>query len=466
VEGPVYSRSSAYSMAVYVTNASDRTITPRFSVQSGPDQPFFWHIVRGPLQLSPGSSASYAIRTDVPMEMFDPRRGAQVVVSDAESYDLRAAAIIAPAIDARYHDAIPNGAFTFWDGDRNVPLHWGLIADPYRDGLITASGSGEQPHAIRLTIPDASASQWSRVLLDTWLPFPDAPVQVWVNPPADANRAPDFDVLYGLELESTGNQNRVWVLFGDEARTGEIDPGVPYWMVPAPRETWSQQTLDLRQIFADVGLAIPDPQRVVWADTELPVSMLNFRLMFAARRGPDVPLTADFGPVRSTRRTPDFDALIRARVDQPVDFLIWRGDFSRQNRNYADALAYYRDALAASPAGRACYRVGETYRLMDDGGNADQAFQACIDAGYRVGDAIAQQGWIAYYQGDMRRADNRFRSASLRGSADGYGGLGYLALARDDCGAAVVYFNYALDIQPDLASAQSGLGVCPANLTP
>jgi hypothetical protein len=60
----------------------------------------------------------------------------------------------------------------------------------------------------------------------------------------------------------------------------------------------------------------------------------------------------------------------------------------------------------------------------------------------------------------VSRAEDRFQAAAQRGSADGYSGLGYLALADDDCEAAVAYFDAALNIQPDLASARSGLATC------
>jgi hypothetical protein len=98
-------------------------------------------------------------------------------------------------------------------------------------------------------------------MLDTWIALL-TPLSVWVNPPQNANRAPDFDLIYGLELLSTFDNQRAWVLFGDTEVSGEIEPGLPYVMLAAPRGTWSQR--------ATLRIGTPRPSRSRHFDRRFP----------------------------------------------------------------------------------------------------------------------------------------------------------------------------------------------------
>ena len=131
-----------------------------------------------------------------------------------------------------------------------------------------------------------------------------------------ANRAPDFDLIYGLELLSTFDNQRAWVLFGDGLQSGEIEPGLPYLMLPAPRDQWSRQMIDPRQIFATLGITIAPPQPIETRFDALhfPKQMLNFRLLLAARRGSSPLIEADFGAVSSSENRADPAALIENAV--------------------------------------------------------------------------------------------------------------------------------------------------------
>ena len=130
----------------------------------------------------------------------------------------------------------------------------------------------------------------------------------------------------GSKLISTSNQNRVWVLFGDKKQMGDLEPDLHDWMTTAPRGTWSRQTLDLRQIFAALRLEISPPERVANWSYEFPLSMLNFRLLLAARNISEPSISADFGPVNVLSLRPDVDSLIEDRLNHPEELLIWRGD--------------------------------------------------------------------------------------------------------------------------------------------
>lgn len=467
VVGPigVQNDGNAYQLMAKVTNDSSRTLTPRFSVQSWGDQPNFWVIQQGPLRLEPGTSEVFTLKANLPLETFDPLRGAQVIVSDVSDYGLRASTVLVGSDDAHYPDVFPNADFKYWNVDQQTPRLWGVISEPHAAAAVLYESVEDQRTILRFTLPAVDPHRnWSRVMLDTWVVFPSAPVQVWVNPPSGANRAPDFDLIYGLELLSTSNQHRVWVLFGDENTTGELEPGLFYWMMKTPRGVWSQQTLDLGRIFSDLDVAISPPELMAWRDKEIPLSMLNFRLLLAARdTAVGAPYTAYFGPVSNTASVPDSEALIRDRLEHPDEFLTWRGESSFEARNYDTALDYLDEATARNPDnGRAYFIRGKVLRASGNMQGAIESFEHSITLKYDRAGAVEQLGWVYYEMGDLDKAEEEFRLLiSLEeSSAQGYDGLGYVYMARNDCNQAAGFFDKALFYQPSLASAQNGRDVC------
>ncbi|MCC7452119.1 MAG: tetratricopeptide repeat protein [Anaerolineae bacterium] len=473
IEGPMQTSGDlVYGLNVHVTNKSDQTLTPRFSVQTWANQPFIWHIDWGPMALPPGTDGYYIISADAPLRAFEFKRGGQVIVSDANSYNLRASVRIEGDLGSSYIDALPNGQFQYWDMQRNVPYAWGGMVEPAYFDAIKFTSSPPQPNMLRFTIPYTREGKWSYTKLDTWIPFPEQPIQVWINLPPQANLLPDLSIVYGLELVSTANQNRAWVLFGDKTASGEIEPGLRYWMIPAPRGVWSQQTIDLRQIFNELQLKISEPQRVSNWRLEFPVSMLNFRLLLAARNQGNRAVMADFGPVNSMSLLPDTEKLIRNRLEHPEEVYIWRGDNNFRFRNFDDAIANYTEAIKANPkAGAAYYGLGRAKAWKGDWDGATQALNAALDQGYRMPLSFKELGWIKYYTGNYDEAIRYFEEAirgvtehrdiySATDLADANSGIGWAYLSQHQCVKATPYLGQARILIPSNQKAMQGLEQC------
>lgn len=352
IQDPVYANTDwVGELHLHVTNTSDRSLTPRFSVKEN-GQPFFWNIHEGPSILDPGQSADFTVRGAWPAWAFNSRNGAEVIVTDANSYDLRAAALVAPDITPAYSGVIPNGDYRFWRSDQNAPSYWGLIAEPDNPDSIERVAAADGRTNLRFTIPANTLTDvpWSSVKMDTQMLFPEIPIELWVQPPPEANLGPDFATVYGVEL--IANDKRIWVLFGDQAATGQIEPDLYYWMTPAPRGEWSLQTLNIRQIFADLGFYIRNTeQEPVWRFDDLgyPRTALTFRLLLANRTPHEEPVSAEFGPLNSTSLLPDRDFLMNEAIEQPETMLLWRGQKNREAGNLGIAFEFFTRAIEVAP---------------------------------------------------------------------------------------------------------------------
>lgn len=462
-------------LTVEINNRGDRPIQPRISVQSWPNQPLFWSIQDGPTSLAPGATAYYRISTLIPGEMIDMARGGQVIVTDSANDGLRASETLAGDTGFISMDAVPNGNFGYQDRFSGAPALWGLVTVPTQSvgnaALVESERFGQ---ALRLTLQPSSGEARAIVMLDTWLTLPEAPLSVWVNLPREANLAPDFDLIYGLELLSTFDNQRAWVLFGDGLQSGEIEPGLPYLMLPTPRGEWSQQSIDPRQIFNTLGIEIAPPQPIQTRfDTlDFPKQMLNFRLLLAARRGTSPLVEADFGPVASAQNRADPSALIEQAVADPTQIYIMRGDFSRAVHNDAPAAAYYRAALRQNPnSAEAYYGLGEIARRAENWAEATAHFENALRLGY-VRDALARSGLAdAYYQQgmlDMAQTQAEAALLAVNGrvffyNADMIAGMyrvsGWIALDQGRLEAAQSAFAEALRNDDRDAKAYLGLAL-------
>lgn len=471
IQGAVESRlDRAIRMRVHVHNNSRETLTPRFSVQNSNSQPFFWHIEDGPEILEPAASALYTISTDIPGFSFDISRGAQVIVSDARNASLRASVLVQPDLGARFYDAIPNGDFRYWDIDIGTPARWGLLAEAGNIRLLALPD--DERETLAVTVEAASAHEWSMVMLETWIPAPNAPVEVWVKPPAQANLPPSFDVIYGFELLSTWNEQRVWVLFGDEPAAGELPNGVPYWMIPAPRETWSLQTIDVRHIFETLGLELSAPRRVVRYDLPFNVSMMNFRLLAAARNQAEDTLTVEFGAVKSTALLADPAALVAQDRANPEWNLLWRAEMSFAARNYAAAREDYTAALLVNPDLPDAYMgLGRANLALKNWDAAINAFELALAKGYApsvegynlIGQAQEAAGNFAAAYTAFRAAEAYLMSNAVVAADDEiatYLGLGRHFARVGECDTAYSYFERVLILDADNAGALHAMAEC------
>lgn len=476
VQRPIQTDGAAINhLTLLITNNSDRPIRPRFSVQSWTNQPFFWDVQDGPDSLPSGNHAYYRISTIVPNEMMDMGHGGQVIVNDADNDGLRASETLSGDTGYISMDAIPNGKFEFQDRFTGAPALWGLITVPAQSGakaeLVELENLG---HAMRLILQPSQTDTRAVAMLDTWMILPEAPLSVWVNPPQNANRAPDFDLIYGLELLSTFDNHRVWVLFGDTQTSGEIEPGLPYVMLPAPRGQWSQQAIDPRTIFAALGIQIAPPQPIHtgFDSLDFPKQMLNFRLLLAARRGSTALISADFGPVAAAQSRANPEPLIQQAVADPLQIDIMRGDFNRAVHNDMPAAAYYRSALNLNPnSAEAYYGLGEIALRAENWPDAISNFEAALRLNF-VRDALAHSGlaWAYDQQGNLDAAQTH-AEAALRAmhervffyNADTIAGMyrvsGWVALDQGRYDAAQSAFSEVLRGDDRDANAYFGLAL-------
>ncbi len=325
------------NLTLTVENRSDEPLYPRFAVRQWGWQPFFWDVQTGPAMLAPHSQAVYTISTDYPPYMFNIERGAQITVSDAERYAVRRSAVLEGDIALRFVDAIPNGEFRYWQDNR--PFLWGLMGS----GTVRYN---EDVEVIELEAAAAEAGHQQITMLDTWVPVPTVPVGVHVKVPAEANHLPDLTSVYGYEIVLTSTQARIWVLFGDQNRHGQLGENWYYWMEHTPRDEWVRQTLDIQQILRALELD-PAPTPVLRQQINYPLPMMNFRLL-VANSTPQATV-AFFGPVHLQSMTPDRSTLVEDYLENPEVFLTWRGNQALSQRAFGTALDYFTLALENNP---------------------------------------------------------------------------------------------------------------------
>jgi uncharacterized membrane protein/tetratricopeptide (TPR) repeat protein len=449
---------------VMVSNRSNSSLTPRFSVQSWTNQPYFWHIDSGPLELPSGSQAAYQISTDLPNQTFPMDRGIQLVVSDAHDYVLRGSITLEGETTARYYDGIPNGTFEYWNQASNSVHQWGEIMNPTQSDPVGLVYDPELDGSVlQINLSNLNLEGWSTAMLDVWLNFPENDIQIWVNPPAIANHLDDLSVAYGLELISTGTFDRIWVLFGDREAQGQFEPGHYFWMLPAPKDVWSRQTLDLQRIFNDLDLEIAAPGRLIRHGQDFPVSMLNFRLLLASQPSTDLPLVAQFGPVSSVQVKPDPLPLILDGLSQPEETLIWRAEYNFSARNFKKAQDYYLRAYQLQPGDeRILFGLAETNFWLGEYDMAINYYKESITGMYRVADSYRGLGWSNFNLAKIEAAELAFRRAiEINPSmADAFNGLGLISLGRGQCGLAESNFLKATSLSPRFNLPQVELERC------
>lgn len=354
--GPrIYTNGSrADFLFVTVWNRSEAPLTPRFAVQTGAEQPFFWTIVEGPTTLQPGETADYQIDTNIWYEQFDLRKGGLLTVADRDNYAARSSVWI-PPLDGHAHlGEVVNGEFRFWSSDPLQPVSWSATSRPLSAGTVRAALGSPKKGALDFKLrahPGGDAPARREVVsLSTRLALPRAPISFEVRLPEEANRLPELAVLYGVEFIT--DRARLMVLFGDTDRIGWLTVEgmeVPYRMIAVPRRRWHEVELDPRALFEELGAdLLPVRYREhAFTGVDFPMTPLELRLVVAAD-GLEDPLVAQFGPVRNTRE-PGPPPLGTDLLAQPERWAMWIGDFNLEARNPAKARAHYATVLEAQP---------------------------------------------------------------------------------------------------------------------
>ncbi|MDZ4766063.1 MAG: tetratricopeptide repeat protein [Chloroflexota bacterium] len=411
---PLRYESGETQISLRVSNQGERALTPRFSLQSWGEQPAFWNILHGDDQLEPNTDGVYTLISRGNTDGFNLAVGAQIIVSDANSYGVRASTFLPPASFA-YVDRLPNSEFVYWNADGSAPYGWGRLGGA-GDGAITLTHF-EGERALRFDV-NPPEGQSASVALDTWLMLPETPMEIWVQPPPDANLAPDFDALYGLEIVLTANGRRFFVLFGDETAAGTLPDSTPYTMIAAPEGVWSRQTVRLPAIIEQLDLPLPAPQMRAVGSLQLPMRMTNFRLYARANQ----PMAAYFGTIShppSADAPPD--ARIADAVAHPDQVLLWRGDLNLEAHNYESASDYFTLALAANPElGEAAYGLGAARVALGDYAEVQTLLEQALTLGYPAQTRVYQSlGWLHLGMNQPEAAQLAFTTALDRFSSDG-----------------------------------------------
>ncbi len=453
-----------------VTNDSHQSVSPRFSVQSWADQPLFWNIVDGPLTLQPGESGSYTLSTHVPFASFDITRGAVINVTDAVDYGIRASALIPAELNINYPDDIPNGHFVYWQPGAKIPYLWSLQTSTPTAGSIDLNVAGEHGHTLQFTLVPQVGPTYGRVAVSTSLPLPDVPFQIWVKLPDEANRLPNLDVIYGLEM--TAQENHILLLFGDENRTGKIGE-VDYQMRAVPRGEWSLQTVDVQAVFSSLNVEMTPLRQPMARFDRFDYARIAFSLSLVVQaRLQAQAISAEFGEIDSVALHPDPDALIRQRLAHPEIAYLWSADFNAEARNLDAAARDYQLAIQSAADSRPARLAFAEFQLRT--GHWQEAlalYEALAQAGYQPGKAYNGIGWSNYNLGNDAAARGAFEQAIARlgelpdastsvDLADAYGGMGQLLLRQGKCLEAAINFEQARARQPNYTLPTDQLALC------
>ncbi|HLY24727.1 MAG TPA: hypothetical protein VKQ72_00215 [Aggregatilineales bacterium] len=487
VQQPVQLGSNGVEhLQVKVANQSTATLTPRFSVQFSAGEPVFWHIDQGSPTLDPGRTENYVLSAINGDGTFDATTGAQVIVTDAKTDDLRAAAMIVPDRDASFYDPLPNGDFTYWNADLQSPYLWQVLAP---NGVASPVQMAQEPGQsiapiLKFNLPaGVESANWTQVMLGTRIPFPHTAIQLWVKPPRmdqdglQSAQPPAFHLAYGLELAPTGGSDRVWVLFGDQEGHGQMAPGLYYWTIKAPAESWSLQSVNVQQIMDELGLSLPPLLSPNRNGLPYPTRMLDVRLLLAGRNQNQT-IGAEFGPIHSQDVFPNMESLTAEILAYPDELAVWHGQYVMARGNNDLAQDFFRQALDANSHDADAYQgFAETSLALQQWSAAVIAFQQALqNADMHLLSVYDGLGNAHFALGHYDQASYAFQQAiqtaqnaapgDLFGNndphiqADAEIGLGLVLLKQHQCGVAQSFLQEGLRLAPGDSRAQASIQAC------
>ncbi|MBZ5646215.1 MAG: tetratricopeptide repeat protein [Acidobacteriia bacterium] len=139
-----------------------------------------------------------------------------------------------------------------------------------------------------------------------------------------------------------------------------------------------------------------------------------------------------------------------------------QADTLRAQKYYADAIDYYRAALAKSPKAASLWnKLGiaelQLMRYVDAGKDFDRAVK--LEPG--LSDAVNNRGVVFYIQQDYKKAIKLYRKAiGLRpGSASFHSNLATALFSRQEFDKASAEYLRALELDPDILERQSSGGI-------
>ena len=138
-----------------------------------------------------------------------------------------------------------------------------------------------------------------------------------------------------------------------------------------------------------------------------------------------------------------------------------RGDILRAEKAYADAIDYYRAALAKKESAALHNKSGIAQLLMLHYDKAKKEFERAIKRDPFYAEAYNNLGVVNYSQRDYKRAIRRYQKAlELREtSASFHSNLGTAYFVRKQYDKASAEYLRALELDPDIFERQSATGV-------
>ena len=143
--------------------------------------------------------------------------------------------------------------------------------------------------------------------------------------------------------------------------------------------------------------------------------------------------------------------------------LVMRGDELRAEKDYLDAIDYYKAALARSPDQGASIhnRMGIAHMELERWRDSVKEFRLSIQADPHFADAHNNLGVIYYEFKKYGKAISEYEIAiRLReNSAPYFGNMGAAYFAKKDFQKAAVAYSHALELDPDIFERNARAGV-------
>ena len=172
-----------------------------------------------------------------------------------------------------------------------------------------------------------------------------------------------------------------------------------------------------------------------------------------------------------TRPQPSTPAPVQIEVSPglSVPELEAKGDMLRQQKAYAEALAYYQAALGREKTNPVLFnKAGIAELQLRQLANARKDFERAIRGDPNYAEAYNNLGVIAYMRRDYKKAIRQYRKAlALReDSASFHNNLGATYFAQKKMENAVVEYRRALELDPDILTRSSRGGVAAQIASP
>lgn len=355
-----------FGATVEVTNASTRTLAPRFAAQQTTSRPLPWTIVSGPETLAPGASARYVVQARRWVEAVT-RQGGQLVLTDALGNNTVRTILAVPADPTLVNPDLPlNADFSRWLRDRGVPYGWELDG-PTTARLTTLDGRTALALSARGAGPTVSARVAQRVTVPSRF-------AIWVRPPG----APVPGTRYGLELDDGRH-----VLHVGFVPTGTSPPsslpkedGRPRGSVvlAATPGVWSRHRIDVAALWAQRGWDLPPPSRRTVHGVQYATGQAWLSLVVSA---PGREAEGVFGAIEVEPRP--IREVVAAALERPAAYWLALGEDRYRQRNWAAARRAFERAVAADNRNADAYNaVGWSILAAGVADGHDLCFEAEI----------------------------------------------------------------------------------------